>query len=115
MGSAPPFSNQPGTRFQFETSAWPDLSGFVELLCNLPQLALSLRAETAESDFLHAVCDGAYQEFAAEMRRCIGFVERAPLLAKLAEIELREAGERLPASRNFSKRAAHACSGAAMR
>jgi hypothetical protein len=26
---------------------------------NLPQLALPLRAEPAESDFLHPACDGA--------------------------------------------------------
>ena len=36
-----------------------------------------------------------------EVRRCIGFVESAPLLTKLTEIELGEARERLPASRSI--------------
>jgi hypothetical protein len=64
---------------------------------------------------LHPVCDGSYQQLAAQMRRRIGFVERAPLLAKLAEIELQEARERLPVSRRIFDRAAHACCGEAMR
>ena len=84
-------------------------------MCNLPQLALPLRAEPAESDFLQTVRDGSQQQLAAEMRGCVGFVESAPLLAQLAELKLREARERLPASRDIAKRAAHACSGAAMR
>jgi hypothetical protein len=79
------------------------------------QLALPLRAEAAESGFLHPVCDSSYQQLAAEMRRDIGFVESAPLLTKLAEVELGEAHERLPASRCILDGAAHACSGAAMR
>jgi hypothetical protein len=37
------------------------------------------------------------------------------LLTKLGEIQLREARERLPANPNVAKRAAHTCSGAAMR
>jgi hypothetical protein len=37
------------------------------------------------------------------------------LLTKLREIQLREAHERLPANPNVAKRAAHACSGTAMR
>jgi hypothetical protein len=76
---------------------------------------LPLRAEAAESDLLHPVCDSSQQQFAAEMRGCIGFVERAPALTKLAEIELGEARKRLPASRCILDRAPHACSGAAMR
>jgi hypothetical protein len=80
-----------------------------------PQLALPLRAEPAESDFLHTVSDGSQQQRAAEVRRGVGLIEGAPLSTKLAEFEPREARERLPASRNISKRAAHACSGAAMR
>ena len=59
--------------------------------------------------------DGSQQQLAAEMRGCVGFVESAPLLAQLAELKLREARDRLPASRDIAKRAAHACSGAAMR
>ena len=115
IGSAPPFSNQAGSGFQFETSTPPDFCGLVELLRKLAKLALALRAEAAESGFLHPVCDSSYQQLAAEMRGCIGFVERAPALTKFAEIELREARERLPASRCIFDRAAHACCGAAMR
>jgi hypothetical protein len=115
IGSALPLPNQPGSRFQFETSTPPDLSGLVELLCNLTELALALWAEPAERDFLHPVRDGAQQQLAAEMRGCFGFVESAPLLPQLAEREFREARERLPASPAIWKRAAHARSGPAMR
>ena len=69
----------------------------------------------AESDLLHPVCDSSQQQFAAEVRRRLRFVENAPLLPKLAEAELGEAQERLPASRCILDRAPHACSGAAMR
>jgi hypothetical protein len=115
IGSAPPLPNQPGSRFQFDTSTPPDLSGLVELLRNLTELALALRAEPAERDFLQAVCEGAQQQLAAQMRGCFGFVESAPLLPQLTELELGEARERLPASPDISKRAAHARSGAGMR
>ena len=115
IGSALPLPNQPGSRFQFDTSTPPHLSGLVELLRNLTQLTLALQAEPAERDFLQAVCDGAQQQLAAEMRGCLGFVESAPLLPQLAERELREARERLPASRHIARRAAHACSAAVMR
>jgi hypothetical protein len=115
IGSALPLPNQPGSRFQFDTGTPPDLSALVELLCNVAELALALRAEFAEGDFLQTVCDGAQQQLAAEVRGCLGFVESAPLLPQLAELELREARERLPATRNISKRAAHARSGEAMR
>ena len=76
IGSALPLPNQPGSRFQFETSTAPDLSGFFELLCELTELALVLRAEPAEGDFLYPVGDGSQQQLAAEMRGCVGFVER---------------------------------------
>ena len=52
IGSALPLPNQAGSRCQFDTSTPPDLSGFVELLCNVAELAL--RAEPAERDFLQA-------------------------------------------------------------
>src|SRR5689334_20417752 len=97
IGSALPLPNEPGSRFQFEARTAPDLSGFFELLCELTELALPLRAEPAKGDFLQAVCDGAQQQLAAEMRGCVGFVESAPLLTKLSRRELREARERLPA------------------
>ena len=58
IGSAPPFSNQAGSGFQFETSTPPDLCGLVELLRNVAKLALPLRAEAAESGFLHPVSPG---------------------------------------------------------
>jgi hypothetical protein len=51
IGSALPLPNQPGSRFQFDTSTPPDLSSLVELLCNVAELALALRAEPAERDF----------------------------------------------------------------
>src|SRR5689334_14527637 len=115
IGSALPLPNQPGSRFQFETCTPPDLSGFVELLCNVAELALALRTVPAERDFLQAVCDGAQQQLAAEMRGRLGFIESAPLLPQLPELELGEAREGLPATRNISKGAAQARSGAAMR
>ena len=107
IGSALPFSKKQGSRFQCGTSTPPDLSGFLGFLSDLPELALPLPAETAESDLLYWVRDSS--------RRCIGFVEGAPLLTKRAEIELREARKRLPANRCVLDRAAHACSATAMR
>jgi hypothetical protein len=77
---------------EFDTSTPPDRSGFVELLCNVAELALALRAEPAKGDFLQAVCDGTQQQLAAEMRGCLGFVESAPLLPQRAE---REFGARI--------------------
>src|SRR5204862_7692983 len=73
IGSVLPLPNQPGSRFQFDTSTPPDLSGFVELLCNVAELALALRAEPAKYDFLHPVGDGVQQQLAAEMRGYVGF------------------------------------------
>ena len=101
IGSALPLPKEPSSRFHFETSTAPDLSGFFELLCELTELALVLRAEPAKNDFLHPVGDGAQQQLAAEMGGCRGFVESAPLLPQLAELELGEARERLPATRNI--------------
>ena len=99
IGSTLPFPNQPSSRFQLETSAPADLTGLVELPCKFAQLALPFRAKAAENDFLHPVCDSTQQQLAAEMRRRVGLVENAPLLPKLAEIELGEPRERLPAYR----------------
>src|SRR5271167_1705683 len=92
MGSAPPFPNQPGSGLQLETRRYVGCSSFLELLCNLAELALPPRAQPARSEFLHPVCDSSHQQLAAEMRRCLGFVESAPLLTKLAEVELGETG-----------------------
>ena len=115
IGSTLPFPNQPVSGLQLRATRRGGCSGFFELLCNLAELALAPRAQPAKSDFLHPVCDSSHQQLAAEMRRCLGFVESTPLLTKFAEVELGEARERLPASRCILDRAAHACSGAAMR
>ena len=74
-------------------------SGLLELLGKLAELALPLRAQAAKRDFLHPVGDSSYQQFAAEMRRGIGFVDSTPVLTKFAEVELGEARQRLLASR----------------
>ena len=115
IGSTLPFPNQPGSGFQLGTSTYPLLSVLFELPGKLAELALLSRAQAAESNFLHPVGDSSYEQLAAEMRRCIGFVESAPLLTKLAEVKLGEARERLPAGSCILDRAPHACSGAAMR
>jgi hypothetical protein len=115
IGSTLPFSNQPSSGLQLGTRTYLPLLALVELLSKLTKLTLPLRAEAAESDLLHPVCDSSQQQFAAEVRRRLRFVENAPLLPKLAEAELREAQERLPASRCILDRAPHAGSGAAMR
>jgi hypothetical protein len=115
IGSVLPFPNQPGSRFQLGATAPPGLSRFLEALCDLAELALPLWAEPTESEFLHPVTDSSQQQLAAEVRQRLGFVESAPSLTELAEIELGEARERLPASDGIFDRAAHACSGAAMR
>ena len=86
-----PFPNQPGSGLQLGATRRGRCSGFFELLYNLMELALSPRAQPAKSGFLHPVCDSSHQQIAAEMRRCLGFVENAPLLTKLPEIELGEA------------------------
>src|SRR5262249_49195275 len=75
---------------------------------NLAELALEFRAEPAKSDFLHPVCDGAQQQLAAEIRRSVGFVERAPSLAQLCKVKLGEARERLPTRLRIWKRTAPA-------
>jgi hypothetical protein len=115
IGSALPFSNQPGSGLQLGTRTYPPLLALVEVLSKLTELALPLRAEPAESDLLHPVCDSSPQKLAADVRRRLRFVENAPLLTKLAETELGEARKRLPVSRCILDRAAHACSGTAMR
>ena len=91
IGLALPFPNQPGSGLQLGATRRGRCSGLLELPCNLVELALPPRAQPAKSDFLHPVCDSSYQQLEAEMRRCLGFVENAPLLTKLPEIELGEA------------------------
>src|SRR6185437_15533447 len=111
VGSTLPFPNQPGSGFELGTSTFPLLSVFFELPGKLAELALLSRAQAADSDFLHPVGDSSYEQLAAEMRRCIGFVESAPLLTKLAEAELREARQPLLAGSCILDRAPHTCSG----
>src|SRR5207237_4744950 len=115
IGSTLPFSNQPSSRLQLGTRRSPHGLAAVALRSKLTELTLPLRAQAAESDLLHPVCDSSQQQFAAEVRRRRRLVENAPLLPKLPEIEFGKARERLPASRCILDRAAHACSGAAMR
>src|ERR1700751_3104368 len=84
IGSTLPFSNQPSSRLQLGTRAYPPLLAPVELLSKLTELTLPLRTEAAESDLLHPVCDSSQQQFAAEVRGGLRLVEKAPLLPKLA-------------------------------
>jgi hypothetical protein len=115
VGSTLPFPNQPGSGLQLRASAYRGFSGLLELLRNPEQLAPRLWAQAAQSEFLHAVRDSSHQQFAAEVGGRLSFVETTPLLTKLAEVELGEARERLPASRCIVDRGSHAWSGAAMR
>src|ERR1700726_5332385 len=115
IGSTLPVPTQPSSRLQLGTRTYPPLLAPVELLSKLTELTLPLRTEAAESDLLHPACDSSQQQFAAEVRLRLRFVENAPLLPKLAEAELGEAQERPPANRCIVDRAPHACSGAAMR
>ena len=92
-----PFAHQPGAGLQLRVEADRSRSSLLQLLRNLAQLALLLWAQTAQSNLLHPVCDGSDQQLAAEMGGSIGLIETAPLLAKLADVELGEARQRLPA------------------
>src|SRR6266446_3759234 len=97
VGSTLPFAYQPGAGLQLRAETFRSPSGLLQLRCDLAQLALRLQAETAQSNFLHSVCDRPDHQLTAEMRGNIGFVETAPLLAKLVDVELGEARSRLPA------------------
>jgi hypothetical protein len=67
IGSTLPFPQQPGSGRQLGATAYLCLPGFLELLCNPAELALRLRAESAQGDFLHPVCDSSHQQLAAEV------------------------------------------------
>jgi hypothetical protein len=95
IGLALPFPNQPGSGLQLRASAYRRCSGLLELLCNLVELALPPRAQPAQGDFLHAVCDSSHQQLAAEVPWRLSFVETTPLLTKFTNVELGEARERL--------------------
>src|SRR5436309_417034 len=97
VSSPLPLAHQPGARLQLRAETFRSPSGLLQLRCDLAQLALRLQSETAQSNFLHPVCDRPDHQLTAEMRGNIGFVETAPLLAKLVDVELGEARERLPA------------------
>src|SRR5215813_2545427 len=96
VASTPPLAHQPGTGGELRAKACRGCPGLLQLHCDLPQLTLWFRAQPAERQFLQAVGDRSHQQVAAETRAGI-FVETAPFLAKLVEIEHREARERLPA------------------
>jgi hypothetical protein len=68
----------------------------LRLLCDPVQLALRLRAETAQSNVLHSVCDRSDVQLAADMWRSIRLLETALLLAKLPDLELGQARQRCP-------------------
>src|SRR4029077_12213137 len=97
VGPPLPLAHQPGSGFQLGAETFCRLSSLLQLDSDLAQWALPLRAQTAQSNFLHSVCDCSDQQLAAEMGGSIGLIEMAPLLAKLAHVELGEAGQRLPA------------------
>jgi len=61
VGSALPLAYQPGSGLQLPAETFRRLSSLLQLLCDLAQLALRLRAETAQSNFLHPVCDRSDQ------------------------------------------------------
>ena len=81
----------------------------------MAELALPRRAQPANGDFLHPVCDGSQQQRAAEVSGRLSFIETTPLLTQFADFESGEARERLPASRCILDPAFHACSETAMR
>ena len=67
VGSPLPFAHQPGSGLQLRAEAFRRLSSLLHFLCELAQLAQRLRAQTAQSNFLHSVCDRSDQQLAAEM------------------------------------------------
>jgi len=60
-------ADHPGSWLQLGASAHSRRAGFPELLDDLPQPALWLRAQAAQSDLLQAVCDSSHQQVAAEV------------------------------------------------
>src|SRR6267143_4242263 len=75
VSSPLPLAHQPGSGLQLRAEVFRSLSSLLQLLCNLAQLALRLRAQTAQSNLLDPVCDRSDQQLAAEMWGSIGFVE----------------------------------------
>ena len=73
MTDEPPFITDEATaRFSARTLAEVAMrvpTAAAGLLSKLAELTLPLRAEAAESDLLHPVCDSSQQQFAAEVRR----------------------------------------------
>src|SRR6267143_1023822 len=107
VGSTLPFAYQPGSGLQLRAETFRRRSGLLQLQCDLAQLALRLRAETAQSNLLDSVCDRSDQQLAAEMWGSIGFVETAPLLAKLVDVERGEARQRLLAGLGLPSHCRH--------
>src|SRR5262249_11822815 len=67
VGSALPLADQPGSGLQLGSSAHSRRTGFPELLCDLPQPALRLRAEAAQGESLQAVRDSSHQKLTAKV------------------------------------------------
>ena len=74
VGPPLPLAHQPGAGLQPRAEPFRRRSGLLQLLCDLAQLALRLRAQTAQSNLLHPVGDRSDQQLAAEMGGSIGFV-----------------------------------------
>src|SRR6266404_6203721 len=77
VSSPLPLAHQPGARLQLRAETFRSPSGLLQLRYDLAQLALRLQAETAQSNFLHSVCDRSDQQLGAEMRGNIDLVETA--------------------------------------
>jgi hypothetical protein len=97
VASTPPLAHQPGAGRKLQAGACLGRPGLLQLHGNLAQLTLRLRTQPAERELLQAVGDSPHQQVAAQTRGCVGLVETPPLLAKLIELEHREARQRLPA------------------
>ena len=78
VGSTLPFAHQPSAGLQLRAETFRRLSSLLEVLCDLAQLALRLRAETAQSNLLHSICDRSDQQLSAEMWGGIQVVETTP-------------------------------------
>src|SRR5438477_9978742 len=95
IGSTPPLPHQPGSGLRLGAQACSRRSGLLQLQGDVSELALQLRPERAQGNFLYPICDRSYQQLAAETWRSIGLIETAPLLTQFADVELGEARERL--------------------
>src|SRR6266852_9737998 len=65
VGSTLPLAYQSGSVLRLRAETFRSPSAVLQLLCDLAQLALWLRAQTAQSNLLHSVCDRSDQQLAA--------------------------------------------------